>query len=155
MKTPLKTLIRLARQDLDNQRVELLNLSEQLHRLDAQLQFLKRRLEEEAQVIINHPEFQQDFDIFRRYVQDRCVELQRSKEILEDRFKTLQEQVRDLFARKKSYEIALNRSIQKVAKEKETKDQAFLDEIAGNKKRQKMPFKRTVILENKSKKLNH
>lgn len=142
-KPPLKTLIRLVAQDLDNQRVALLNLSEQLHRLEAQIRFLEQRVQEEAKIPLANPEFQQDFDAFRRQVQDRCVELQGSKAMLETRFEDLQEQVKDLFTQKKSYEIALERSVwqEKQTQEKET--QAFLDEISGRTKGRRFSKKST------------
>ncbi|MGL5720458.1 MAG: hypothetical protein ACRCYP_06685 [Alphaproteobacteria bacterium] len=129
-KRALGTLIRLTRQHLDNQRVALLALSEQIQRLEVHISFLEKKIEDEAKISQNHPDYQQDFDAFRRQAQDRCVQLSTSKADLEQRLGELQEKVIDLFKQKKSYEIAQCTSFKKAEKQLLDAEQKALDEIS-------------------------
>lgn len=128
-KRALGTLIRLTRQHLDNQRVGLLALSEQIQRLEVHISFLEKKIEEEAKIPQDYPDYQQDFDSFRRQAQDRCVELSTSKATLEQRLAELQEKIIDLFKQKKSYEIAQRLSLEKAEKQLLDTEQKALDEI--------------------------
>ncbi|MGL4426947.1 MAG: hypothetical protein ACRCUQ_04255 [Alphaproteobacteria bacterium] len=129
-KRALGTLIRLTRQHLDNQRVALLALSEQIQRLEVHISFLEKKIEDEAKIPQNYPDYQQDFDAFRRQAQDRCVELSTSKADLEQRLAGLQEKVIELFKHKKSYEIAQRTSLEKAEKQLLDAEQKALDEIS-------------------------
>ncbi len=129
-KRALGTLIRLTRQHLDNQRVALLALSEQIQRLEVHISFLEKKIEDEAKIPQNYPDYQQDFDAFRRQAQDRCVELSTSKADLEQRLAGLQEKVIELFKQKKSYEIAQRTSLEKAEKQLLDAEQKALDEIS-------------------------
>ncbi|MGL5784804.1 MAG: hypothetical protein ACRCYZ_05040 [Alphaproteobacteria bacterium] len=129
-KKTLGTLIRLTRQHLDNQRVALLTLSEQIQRLEAHISFLEKKIEEEAKILQNYPNYQRDFDAFRRQIQDRCVELGASKADLEQRLAVLQEKITDLFKQKKSYEIVQRLSLEKAEKQLLDAEQKALDEIS-------------------------
>jgi flagellar protein FliJ len=128
-KRALGILIRLTRQHLDNQRVGLLALSEQIRRLELHIALLEKKIEEESRVSQSYPDYQQDFDFFRRRTQDRCFELAASKAELDKRFIDLQDKVIELFKQKKSYEMAQRLFFEKIRQQALVLEQKALDEI--------------------------
>lgn len=131
MKT-LALLARLAQHRLDEKRAGLLEVGEQLKRVEAHINYLNAYLAQETQVVETDPSLQNQFSFFKRNIHERCFFLQNNQAILQTRFQSIQEEIRALFQEKKSYEFILH----KQEKEKQLRflkeEQKIIDEVAAN-----------------------
>lgn len=131
MKSALKTLTRIQKFQIDEQRKILSELQEKQDILQAQLEQLNRDFEQEKEFARNNAEVG-DFGAYvKRYMQQR-ENLEMQIAVLEKKIEHERDVMADMFKEQKTYEIVDDQRTKRAAKEEEQKMQKVLDEIGTN-----------------------
>lgn len=131
MKSALKTLTRIQKFQIDEQRKILSELQEKQDILQAQLEQLNRDFEQEKEFARNNAGVG-DFGAYvKRYMQQR-ENLEMQIAVLEKKIEHERDVMADMFKEQKTYEIVDDQRIKRAAKEEEQKMQKVLDEIGTN-----------------------
>ena len=128
MKSALKTLTRIQKFQIDEQRKILSELQEKQDILQAQLEQLNRDFEQEKEFARNNAGVG-DFGAYvKRYMQQR-ENLEMQIAVLEKKIEHERDVMADMFKEQKTYEIVDDQRTKRAAKEEEQKMQKVLDEI--------------------------
>jgi hypothetical protein len=131
MKSALKTLTRIQKFQIDEQRKILSELQEKQGILQAQLEQLNRDFEQEKEFARNNAGVG-DFGAYvKRYMQQR-ENLEMQIAVLEKKIEHERDVMADMFKEQKTYEIVDDQRTKRAAKEEEQKMQKVLDEIGTN-----------------------
>lgn len=131
MKSALKTLTRIQKFQIDEQRKILSELQEKQDILQAQLEQLNRDFEQEKEFARNNAGVG-DFGAYvKRYMQQR-ENLEMQVAVLEKKIEHERDVMADMFKEQKTYEIVDDQRTKRAAKEEEQKMQKILDEIGTN-----------------------
>lgn len=131
MKSALKTLTRIQKFQIDEQRKILSELQEKQDILQAQLEQLNRDFEQEKEFARNNAGVG-DFGAYvKRYMQQR-ENLEMQIAVLEKKIEHERDVMADMFKEQKTYEIVDDQRTKHAAKEEEQKMQKILDEIGTN-----------------------
>lgn len=131
MKSALKTLTRIQKFQIDEQRKILSELQEKQDILQAQLEQLNRDFEQEKEFARNNAGVG-DFGAYvKRYMQQR-ENLEMQIAVLEKIIEHERDVMADMFKEQKTYEIVDDQRTKRAAKEEEQKMQKVLDEIGTN-----------------------
>ena len=131
MKSALKTLTRIQKFQIDEQRKILSELQEKQDILQAQLEQLNRDFEQEKEFARNNAG-EGDFGAYvKRYMQQR-ENLEMQIAVLEKKIEHERDVMADMFKEQKTYEIVDDQRTKRAAKEEEQKMQKVLDEIGTN-----------------------
>ncbi len=131
MKSALKTLARIQKFQIDEQRKILSELQEKQDILQAQLEQLNRDFEQEKEFARNNAGVG-DFGAYvKRYMQQR-ENLEMQIAVLEKKIEHERDVMADMFKEQKTYEIVDDQRTKRAAKEEEQKMQKVLDEIGTN-----------------------
>ncbi len=131
MKNALKTLTRIQKFQIDEQRKILSELQEKQDILQAQLEQLNRDFEQEKEFARNNAGVG-DFGAYvKRYMQQR-ENLEMQIAVLEKKIEHERDVMADMFKEQKTYEIVDDQRTKRAAKEEEQKMQKILDEIGTN-----------------------
>ena len=131
MKSALKTLTRIQKFQIDEQRRILSELQEKQDILQAQLEQLNRDFEQEKEFARNNAGVG-DFGAYvKRYMQQR-ENLEMQVAVLEKKIEHERDVMADMFKEQKTYEIVDDQRTKRAAKEEEQKMQKVLDEIGTN-----------------------
>ena len=131
MKSALKTLTRIQKFQIDEQRKILSELQEKQDILQAQLEQLNRDFEQEKEFARNNAGVG-DFGAYvTRYMQQR-ENLEMQIAVLEKKIEHERDVMADMFKEQKTYEIVDDQRTKRAAKEEEQKMQKVLDEIGTN-----------------------
>ena len=131
MKSALKTLTRIQKFQIDEQRKILSELQEKQDILQAQLEQLNRDFEQEKEFALNNAGVG-DFGAYvKRYMQQR-ENLEMQIAVLEKKIEHERDVMADMFKEQKTYEIVDDQRTKRAAKEEEQKMQKVLDEIGTN-----------------------
>ena len=131
MKSALKTLTRIQKFQIDEQRKILSELQEKQDILQAQLEQLNRDFEQEKEFARNNAGVG-DFGVYvKRYMQQR-ENLEMQIAVLEKKIEHERDVMADMFKEQKTYEIVDDQRTKRAAKEEEQKMQKVLDEIGTN-----------------------
>lgn len=131
MKSALKTLTRIQKFQIDEQRKILSELQEKQDILQAQLEQLNRDFEQEEEFARNNAGVG-DFGAYvKRYMQQR-ENLEMQVAVLEKKIEHERDVMADMFKEQKTYEIVDDQRTKRAAKEEEQKMQKVLDEIGTN-----------------------
>lgn len=131
MKSALKTLTRIQKFQIDEQRKILSELQEKQDILQAQLEQLNRDFEQEKEFARNNAGVG-DFGAYvKRYMQQR-ENLEMQIAVLEKKIEHERGVMADMFKEQKTYEIVDDQRTKRAAKEEEQKMQKVLDEIGTN-----------------------
>ena len=131
MKSALKTLTRIQKFQIDEQRKILSELQEKKDILQAQLEQLNRDFEQEKEFARNNAGVG-DFGAYvKRYMQQR-ENLEMQIAVLEKKIEHERDVMADMFKEQKTYEIVDDQRTKRAAKEEEQKMQKVLDEIGTN-----------------------
>ncbi len=131
MKSALKTLTRIQKFQIDEQRKILSELQEKQDILQAQLEQLNRDFEQEKEFARNNAGVG-DFGAYvKRYMQ-QCENLEMQIAVLEKKIEHERDVMADMFKEQKTYEIVDDQRTKRAAKEEEQKMQKVLDEIGTN-----------------------
>lgn len=131
MKSALKTLTRIQKFQIDEQRKILSELQEKQDILQAQLEQLNRDFEQEKEFARNNAGVG-DFGAYvKRYMQ-QCENLEMQIAVLEKKIEHERDVMADMFKEQKIYEIVDDQRTKRAAKEEEQKMQKVLDEIGTN-----------------------
>ena len=131
MKSALKTLTRIQKFQIDEQRKILSELQENQDILQAQLEQLNRDFEQEKEFARNNAGVG-DFGAYvKRYMQQR-ENLEMQIAVLEKKIEHERDVMADMFKEQKTYEIVDDQRTKRAAKEEEQKMQKVLDEIGTN-----------------------
>ena len=131
MKSALKTLTRIQKFQIDEQRKILSELQEKQDILQAQLEQLNRDFEQEKEFARNNAGVG-DFGAYvKRYMQQR-ENLEMQIAVLEKKIEHERDVMADMFKEQKTYEIVDDQRTKRAAKEEEQKIQKVLDEIGTN-----------------------
>ena len=131
MKSALKTLTRIQKFQIDEQRKILSELQEKQDILQAQLEQLNRDFEHEKEFARNNAGVG-DFGAYvKRYMQQR-ENLEMQIAVLEKKIEHERDVMADMFKEQKTYEIVDDQRTKRAAKEEEQKMQKVLDEIGTN-----------------------
>lgn len=131
MKSALKTLTRIQKFQIDEQRKILSELQEKQDILQAQLEQLNRDFEQEKEFARNNAGVG-DFGAYvKRYMQQR-ENLEMQIAVLEKKIEHERDVMADMFKEQKRYEIVDDQRTKRAAKEEEQKMQKVLDEIGTN-----------------------
>ena len=131
MKSALKTLTRIQKFQIDEQRKVLSELQEKQDILQAQLEQLNRDFEQEKEFARNNAGVG-DFGAYvKRYMQQR-ENLEMQIAVLEKKIEHERDVMADMFKEQKTYEIVDDQRTKRAAKEEEQKMQKVLDEIGTN-----------------------
>ena len=131
MKSALKTLTRIQKFQIDEQRKILSELQEKQDILQAQLEQLNRDFEQEKGFARNNAGVG-DFGAYvKRYMQQR-ENLEMQIAVLEKKIEHERDVMADMFKEQKTYEIVDDQRTKRAAKEEEQKMQKVLDEIGTN-----------------------
>ncbi len=131
MKSALKTLTRIQKFQIDEQRKILSELQEKQDILQAQLEQLNRDFEQEKEFARNNAGVG-DFGAYvKRYMQQR-ENLEMQIAVLEKKIEHERDVMADMFEEQKTYEIVDDQRTKRAAKEEEQKMQKVLDEIGTN-----------------------
>ena len=131
MKSALKTLTRIQKFQIDEQRKILSELQEKQDILQAQLEQVNRDFEQEKEFARNNAGVG-DFGAYvKRYMQQR-ENLEMQIAVLEKKIEHERDVMADMFKEQKTYEIVDDQRTKRAAKEEEQKMQKVLDEIGTN-----------------------
>lgn len=131
MKSALKTLTRIQKFQIDEQRKILSELQEKQDILQAQLEQLNRDFEQEKEFARNNAGVG-DFGAYvKRYMQQR-ENLEMQIAVLEKKIEHERDVMAEMFKEQKTYEIVDDQRTKRAAKEEEQKMQKVLDEIGTN-----------------------
>ena len=131
MKSALKTLTRIQKFQIDEQRKILSELQEKQDILQAQLEQLNRDFEQEKEFARTNAGVG-DFGAYvKRYMQQR-ENLEMQVAVLEKKIEHERDVMADMFKEQKTYEIVDDQRTKRAAKEEEQKMQKVLDEIGTN-----------------------
>ena len=131
MKSALKTLTRIQKFQIDEQRKILSELQEKQDILQAQLEQLNRDFEQEKEFARNNAGVG-DFGAYvKRYMQQR-ENLEMQIAVLEKKIEHERDVMADMIKEQKTYEIVDDQRTKRAAKEEEQKMQKVLDEIGTN-----------------------
>ena len=131
MKSALKTLTRIQKFQIDEQRKILSELQEKQDILQAQLEQLNRDFEQEKEFARNNAGVG-DFGAYvKRYMQQR-ENLEMQIAVLGKKIEHERDVMADMFKEQKTYEIVDDQRTKRAAKEEEQKMQKVLDEIGTN-----------------------
>ena len=131
MKSALKTLTRIQKFQIDEQRKILSELQEKQDILQAQLEQLNRDFEQEKEFARNNAGVG-DFGAYvKRYMQQR-ENLEMQVAVLEKKIEHERDVMADMFKEQKTYEIVDDQRTKRAAKEEEQKMQKVIDEIGTN-----------------------
>ena len=131
MKSALKTLTRIQKFQIDEQRKILSELQEKQDILQAQLEQLNRDFEQEKEFARNNAGVG-DFGAYvKRYMQQR-ENLEMQIAVLEKKIEHERDVMADMFKEQRTYEIVDDQRTKRAAKEEEQKMQKVLDEIGTN-----------------------
>ena len=131
MKSALKTLTRIQKFQIDEQRKILSELQEKQDILQAQLEQLNWDFEQEKEFARNNAGVG-DFGAYvKRYMQQR-ENLEMQVAVLEKKIEHERDVMADMFKEQKTYEIVDDQRTKRAAKEEEQKMQKVLDEIGTN-----------------------
>lgn len=125
MKSALKTLTRIQKFQIDEQRKILSELQEKQDILQAQLEQLNRDFEQEKEFARNNAGVG-DFGAYvKRYMQQR-ENLEMQIAVLEKKIEHERDVMADMFKEQKTYEIVDDQRTKRAAKEEEQKCRKFL-----------------------------
>ena len=131
MKSALKTLTRIQKFQIDEQRKILSELQEKQDILQAQLEQLNRDFEQEKEFARNNAGVG-DFGAYvKRYMQQR-ENLEMQIAVLEKKIEHERDVMADMFKEQKTCEIVYDQRTKRAPKEAEQKMQKVLDEIGTN-----------------------
>ena len=127
----MRTLTRIQKFQIDEQRKILSELQEKQDILQAQLEQLNRDFEQEKEFARNNAGVG-DFGAYvKRYMQQR-ENLEMQIAVLEKKIEHERDVMADMFKEQKTYEIVDDQRTKRAAKEEEQKMQKVLDEIGTN-----------------------
>ena len=131
MKSSLKTLSRIQKVAIDEQRKLLVEQLEIEEKLNNAIKQLEQELENEKKFSAENPEVGDFGAYFKRYQKMR-QQLDDALAQTEKRIEELRDIISDMFKTQKTYDIVDERHIQRLQKEEADKEQKMLDEIGTN-----------------------
>ena len=131
MKSSLKTLSRIQKVAIDEQRKLLVEQLEIEEKLNNAIKQLEQELENEKKFSAENPEVGDFGAYFKRYKKMR-QQLDDALDQTEKRIEELRDIISDMFKTQKTYDIVDERRIQRLQKEEADKEQKMLDEIGTN-----------------------
>lgn len=131
MKSALKTLTRIQKFQIDEQRKILSELQEKQDILQAQLEQLNRDFEQEKEFARNNAGVG-DFGAYVKCYMQQRENLEMQIAVLEKKIEHERDVMADMFKEQKTYEIVDDQRTKRAAKEEEQKMQKVLDEIGTN-----------------------
>ena len=131
MKSSLKTLSRIQKVAIDEQRKLLVEQLEIEEKLNNAIKQLEQELENEKKFSAENPEVG-DFGAYFKKNQKMRQQLDDALAQTEKRIEELRDIISDMFKTQKTYDIVDERRIQRLQKEEADKEQKMLDEIGTN-----------------------
>lgn len=131
MKSSLKTLSRIQKVAIDEQRKLLVEQLEIEEKLNNAIKQLEQEFENEKKFSAENPEVGDFGAYFKRYQKMR-QQLDDALAQTEKRIEELRDIISDMFKTQKTYDIVDERRIQRLQKEEADKEQKMLDEIGTN-----------------------
>ena len=131
MKDALKTLTRIQKFQIDEQRKILADLMDKQDNLKNQLDHLNQNFETEKAFAAKHVGMGNFGAYVKRYMQQRD-DLEKDIASLEEKIVQEQDIMADMFKKQKTYEIVDEKRMKRLQKEEEQKMQKVLDEIGTN-----------------------
>lgn len=131
MKSSLKTLSRIQKVAIDEQRKLLVEQLEIEEKLNNAIKQLEQELENEKKFSAENPEVGDFGAYFKRYQKMR-QQLDDALAQTEKRIEELRDIISDMFKTQKTYDIVDERRIKRLQKEEADKEQKMLDEIGTN-----------------------
>ena len=128
MKT-LKTLIKLAKQDLDEKRQELNVFLDKKDELLKQRSDLDKRLAEEQEFATDSEEFKYAYTAFSAKIAWQQENIDNFTKALDEQIDFVSEKISEGFAELKRYEIMLDKKMRDEQKELQRKETIEMDEI--------------------------
>jgi len=125
----LKTLIRIQKRELDELRKQIIPLEEKKQSYIQRIQDLSQELQDEIAAASELIELRGFFGDFSETIKKKQKELSARIARVEYQIQQLTVEVTKKFTELKKYEIAYDRYLERVAKEKAHKQQQELDEI--------------------------
>lgn len=133
----LKTLIKLAAKDVENEQQIMGRLQAKLDELNEKKTAFEQAILKESELAQKKPEYSADFGNFANSVQDKIRNLAEQIHLQEQKIATQRDVLRAAFAEQKKYEIALENKEEMISQEEKRKEQIMLDELAGQGHRRK------------------
>ncbi|PIR32117.1 MAG: hypothetical protein COV36_05150 [Alphaproteobacteria bacterium CG11_big_fil_rev_8_21_14_0_20_44_7] len=130
MVKPLKTLIRLSKNEVDAKRKELVALEKIKQGFVESHDALRERLAEEARICAELPEASGSYGSFAKVTLEKLEKISAEIARLEAKIEKMRQEMHILFAEQKKYEIALDNKQTAIKQESDKKDTQNLDEIA-------------------------
>ena len=131
MKSSLKTLQRIQKFNIDEQRKILVDLQNKEEALQNELTLMIQKFEEEKKFMAENPGFG-DFGAYvKRFIENREV-LERAIAAIGRKIEQVRDLIADLFKEQKTYEIVDDNRKKHRLKEENDKEQKMLDEVGTN-----------------------
>lgn len=133
----VKTLIRLAKRNLDELRRKQTELEVQKDRLRQSIKNINTELQNEMKLAAKTQEMASFYGGFAKRIKNRELELEEEIRKLDKQLLVLSDEIMLAFAELKKYEIALENDKQRIRAEENRKETIELDDIAGQQFLQK------------------
>ncbi|MCB2081389.1 MAG: flagellar FliJ family protein [Hyphomicrobiales bacterium] len=126
----IRTLIKLAKQNLDVKRQELVQIQEKQDEYHAKNRQLENELAQEKIRARDLPPELNRFDIYLARVRDRQNSLRAAAQKLQPQIERLQGDITEAFAELKKFEILLEQKEKEEAEAEQKRETIMLDEVA-------------------------
>jgi flagellar FliJ protein len=128
----IQTLIKLNKQKLDEKRRELAELSTQKDQLLEYSRLMHEELRIEMEFAAREPEMSMTFSGYKKMILGRQENITVAVRDLDKRSAILTDEISDIYSEVKKYEIVLQQKIAAEEKERKSKEEKNLNEIALN-----------------------
>lgn len=125
----LATLIKVQKSRVDEQRLLLASLQEQLERIEGEIQKLEKQKEEQRKLITQHPEESLTYGAYIKQATEKGLALKKKKKTAEMAVQIALDRLAELFEEQKRYEIAESNRIEEERLEEARQERITLDEI--------------------------
>ena len=133
MTKSLKTLIRLAKGEVEKEQEKLSNLQARWNKFDQQKNELQENLKKEAEFADKQPEQAANFGKFATATKDKVAKLYAEMKKLDPVIEKQRDRLRAAYAEEKKYEITLENKEKQALEVEQKREQKRLDEVAGQR----------------------
>jgi phage tail tube protein FII len=128
----IKTLIKLSKQQLDEQRRTLVEKQKQKEQLLEYSKMMADELKVEEEFAAKNPELSITFDSYRKSIMEKQFNIRMGVDDLDKQMIYITNKITELFGEVKRYEIVLEQQTLRELKERQDKENKILDEIGLN-----------------------
>ncbi len=137
----LATLIKLQKARVDEQRIMLAKLQEQLEKAEKDLQALRDQMEAQKKLLRKNPDMSLTYGAYLKEALKREELLEKRRKTAEYAVSIARDKLAEVFEEQKRYELAEAKRLEDEAKEEAHKETLFMDEVGSvsfvRKKRRK------------------